>query len=368
MQNLYKNLLILCALALLSACGKDEENTSQDYNIPTSYDFENVSYSGQEQRLAMLTELSDYMKTANVANTALDAARLQAMYVNDATLANWTGTYELSKQMKDKTLQGQQETFENLLADLATASQSTVSAAPGVAGVATSQDGAKNYLLNERGVELGQVISKGLMGALLYYQATAVYFGSEKMNVDNNTVTTGEGTEMEHHWDEAFGYFGVPKAFPSDTEPLYFWGKYCHDRDAIMGTNKLLMDAFLKGRAAISNKDITSRDEAIEEASAAWEKVVVGSAMHYLNNAIADFDDVALRMHHLSEAAGFIYALQFNPKKQYGNVVIESFLEDLTGAFLLSSLHLYNTTLEDIALVRDNMAVSYGLENIKTEL
>jgi Domain of unknown function (DUF4856) len=368
MQKCLKNLLIICALALLTACGKDDENTSPDYNIPTSYDFENVSYSGQEQRLAMLTELSDYMKSANVANTALDAARLQAMYVNDAMLANWAGSYEASKQIKDKTFQAVQETFENLLENVATASQSTSPAAPGVAGVATSLDGTKNYLLNERGVELGQVISKGLMGALLYYQATDVYFGAEKMSVDNNTVTQGEGTEMEHHWDEAFGYFGVPKSFPADTEPLYFWGKYSNDRDALMGTNKLLMDAFLKGRAAISNKDIASRDEAIEEASAAWEKVVVGCVMHYLNNAVADFDDVALRMHHLSEAAGFIYALQFNPKKQYGNVVIESFLEDLTGAFLLNDLDLYNTTLEDINRVRDNVAVSYGLEIIKTEL
>jgi len=60
------------------------------------------------------------------------------------------------------------------------------------------------------------------MGACLYYQATSVYMGASKMDVDNETIVPGEGTAMQHHWDEAFGYFSVPKDFPLNKSGLFF--------------------------------------------------------------------------------------------------------------------------------------------------
>lgn len=357
------NILILCALVMFSACSKDDENTDINYNVPTTYDFENVSYSGQEQRIGQLAELTTYMKSANVANTALDVERLKGMYTNDEALANWNGSYEASKQIKGKTFEQVQGVFETLLEELAATSQ------PGsTGGVVTSANGEKNYLLNENGVEYAQVISKGLMGALLYYQATAVYFGEDKMNLDNITVTAGRGTEMEHAWDEAFGYFGVPQTFPSDTEPLYFWGDYCHDRDAVMGTDKLVMDAFLKGRAAVSNNDLPTRDEAIEEAREAWEKVIVGTALHYLNGALTDFEDAALKGHQLSEAAGFLYSLQFNPSKKISNAQIGELLTKVGGSDDLTDLNINAVTAANVAEARDALAEYYDLEELKEQL
>jgi len=362
MKKIKFNLLILCGLVFFSACSKDDDNSGTDYVIPTVYDFENVNYSGQEQRIAMLSELTTYMKSANVANTALDVDRLKGMYTN-SDAANWNGTYEASKQIKGKTFEQVQETFESLLEDLATASQ------PGsLGGVVTSADGAKSYLLNENGLEHAQLISKGLMGALLYYQSTSVYFGDDKMAGDNVTVTDGKGTEMEHAWDEAFGYFGVPKTFPSDTEPVYFWGDYCNDRNALMGTNKPVMDAFLKGRAAISNNDIATRDLAIEEARTAWERVIVGTALHYLNGSISDFDDVALKGHQLSEAVGFIYSLQFNPSKKISNTQVGQLLVKIGGTSVLATLNFNNITVESVTEARDELAAYYDLEDLKEEL
>ena len=65
-------------------------------------------------------------------------------------------------------------------------------------GKSSKNDNSKSYLFNERGVEPAQIIEKGLMGACFYYQATAEYMGSVKMDVDNELVNAGEGTEMEH--------------------------------------------------------------------------------------------------------------------------------------------------------------------------
>jgi len=55
------------------------------------------------------------------------------------------------------------------------------------------------------------------MGAVFYYNIAEVYTRPGKIgaSVDNIIVTPEEGTDMEHHWDEAFGYFGAPIDFSS---------------------------------------------------------------------------------------------------------------------------------------------------------
>ena len=314
-----------------------------------------------------MTEMKAYMKSANTPGTSLDANKLAAMYANDAANAGWSGTYEDSKQMRSKTFEPVRVTFDALLNDLAVASQSTVAGTDGTAGVVVSNDGAKNYLFNDQGIELGQVIEKSLMGALLYYQSSGVYFESGKIDSDNETVTDGKGTEMEHAFDEAFGYFGVPTDFPTNTDNLAFWGNYCNGRDAVLGSNQTVMDAFLKGRAAISGKDITTRDVAIAEVRDAWEMVVVGTALHYLNSGLADFGDVARRGHGLSEAIGFIYSLQFSPTKKVTNAQIEELLTLVGGSANILESNLYNVTETNLQSAKDKLADWYGVADKKDE-
>jgi hypothetical protein len=358
-------LALLLAL-LVTACGEDEPTLN--YTIPTSYaDFSDVNYDGQLQRLAQLQELGNYLKSA-ANGTEIDADRAKAMYNNDAATAGWNGTYDASKELAGKTLESVRADFETYIDAAAVASRNTGPAVNGQAGVAVSNDGAKRYQLDERGVEWAQVVEKGLMGACFYYQAVAVYLGPDKMNVDNETVTPGEGTEMEHHWDEAFGYLGVPRAFPSDRDGLIFWGKYSNDRDAMMGTNQPLMDALLKGRAAISNKDLATRDEAIPEVRAAWEQVVVGTAIHYLNSALAAENDFAIRAHALSEAVAFIYSLQFNPERGIDIPAVNELLATLGGSADFAQMNFYNTENADIEAARTSLSRAYGLETVAGEL
>ncbi len=357
--------LLLLTLLLLSSCGNDDDTTPQ-YQVPTSYNFENVNFNGQLQRLSMMTEWKSYMTTSRTAGVVLDADKMKAMFANEAA-AGWTNTYEDSKQIKGKTFDGVRADFEGLIDDLAQASQSTTAGSAGVAGVVESADGADSYLLGANGLDHAQVIEKGLMGACFYYQATAVYFGADRMNVDNETVEAGEGTEMEHHWDEAFGYFGVPLDFPTTTDGLAFWGNYSNKRDAVLSCNKTAMDAFLKGRAAISNKDLLSRDEAIGEVREIWELIAVGSALHYLNDGMANFDDMALRGHSLSEAIGFIFSLQFNPDKKVTNAQVDELLNLVAGAADFTNMNLYNITVANLQSAKDKLAGYYSLENKKDE-
>jgi hypothetical protein len=356
--------LLLLLSTLIFAC-KDGEGYPPSYTIPTSYDFENVNYSGQTQRLQMFGELKAYMNSARTNGITLDANRLAGMYANDASLAQWTGTYESSKQLRDKTLSAVQADFDALLAELANASASTLPGTNGQAGRITSLDGSKTYLVGDDGLDHAQLVEKGLMGACLYYQATSVYLGPDKMNVDNETITPGEGTTMEHHWDEAFGYLGVPVDFPSNTDGLLFWGSYSNQRNDLLNSNQLLMDAFLAGRAAISNNDLIERDKAIETIRTEWERIAVGSVLHYINSGIANFDDMALRAHSLSEGIGFLYALQFNTEKSISNDQINELLVLVAGASKLDEMNLYQASTANLQIAKDKLAAYYKLEALK---
>ena len=355
----------------LSSCNPDDETIDPDpdpmYTIPATYNFENVSYSGQTTRLAMLSELKSYMGTSKTSGVSLSEDRLLGMYANDVDAAQWENTYDDSKQLKSKTLENVQSDFEALFVELANASQSIVTGEPGISGVIESNNGEKKYLIGDDGLDHAQVIEKGLMGACLYYQSTSVYFGDERMNVDNVTVTDGKGTEMEHHWDEAFGYLGVPIDFPTNLDGLAFWGSYSDRRNAVINCNQLIMDAMLKGRAAISNDDLSTRDEAISEAREIWELIAVGSALHYINSGIENFDDKALALHGLSEGIGFIYALKFNEAKKISNTQIDALLTTFAGSADFSNMNLYNTTIDDLQMVKDELADYYNLADKKDQ-
>ncbi len=353
-------------ITFFSACNDDDNTPS--YDIPTSYNFTNVSYNGQTQRIDMLSAIKTYMATSQQQGIALDANKLLAMYANDAANAGWLNTYDETKQLRSKTLTNVQDNFDALFVELATASQSANAGVDGISGVIQSTSNPdKSYLVGDDGLDHAQLIEKGLMGACLYYQATSVYMGSEKMEVDNETVEPGEGTQMEHHWDEGFGYFGVPTSFPADVDGLLFWGSYANKRDALLGCNQKIMNAFLKGRAAISAKDLTARDEAIADARTNWELIAVATALHYLNDGATNFEDMALRSHSLSEAIGFIYALQFNETKKITNAQVNELLTTLAGNANFDSMNLYNTSIAKITEVRNALAAYYNLENQKEE-
>ena len=113
--NLTRVIPFLSLILLLGSCGNDDDMVIDPLEIPETYNFENANYSGQTQRLAMMLELKNYMKTARTSGVALDANKLKAMYANDATNADWVGTYDASKQLKSKTFESQQTVFDDLL-------------------------------------------------------------------------------------------------------------------------------------------------------------------------------------------------------------------------------------------------------------
>ncbi len=379
------SMMALASIALVSCNDDDEETNGPDqgtpsYTVPATYSFTDaagnntVAFDGQTDRLNQLEEMTVLMKSANTPGNAVDADALKAMFANENGDGNGNFSFSSTKQLKNKcastfidAAEIQME-FETMMEDLAAASQTTTTGqydgAPGTAGV-VSTDNSGPYLMSADGVEYVQLIEKGLMGAVFYHQITAYYLSDEKIGdqVDNSTPRDPENgqyyTDMEHHWDEAFGYFSTATNFPDNSDKR-FWAKYSTTVDAQLGTNEIIMDAFLTGRAAIANGDMTTKEEMRDIIIAELEKVSAGTAIHYLNDAVASMTDDAARNHVLSEAWAFLDNLKFNPNSTVPPQTITTLKNELGADF-------YNVSVTDIISVRDQLGSMMGFTTSQIE-
>ncbi len=337
------------------------EDTAPAYTVPSTYSFTDasgnstVSYSGQTDRLNQLAEMVVLMKTGT--STTLDAQVLKDMFANVNGDGNGNFSFSSTKQLKDKCFSADQALFETFMDEIATASiDHATPAADGQAGTLSS--GTSTYLFDANGVEQVQVIEKGLMGAVFLNQALNVYFGSAKMDVDNTTAVDPSAgkyyTTMEHHWDEAFGYFGVDTDFPT-TIPTNFWGKYCNAQDATLNCNADMMDQFLRGRAAISADVLTDRDAAITAIRTEWEEISAYQAMAYLDQAVANFGtDNAKFLHVLSEAYAFAWNLRYAPTETRRMSVAEH-----TALMAQFNTNFWSMTVADINAIKSTIDAKY---------
>ncbi len=319
------------AILFLNSCKEDPPKIE----IPTTYNFERdgsstVSFSGQTQRLGMLSEMDAYLKTTRNLGNIIAANQLKAMFAN-AEGSGFTGAYEESKQLKSKCFSADTDFFEQWMEAASLASAANINASPGVAGhlneeyPAAGSTASAGYLVNENGIEYHQIIIKGLMGAVLYYQAAEIYFGQDRMGeLGNDDLVEGKNyTNMEHYFDEAFGYFGVSTDFSdavTSSSEGQFWGKYCIERHVdnslaygYAGINSAIMESFKKGRAAVVAKDYTIRDEAIKDALHQWEIIIAATAADYLERSLSSSGvPIHTKHHYLSESIGFLLAIKYH--------------------------------------------------------
>lgn len=352
-------LILLAALFIGTALSSCKEDTPE-LDIPSSYSFSPMNYSGQVDRINMLAELSSYMKTGNE-GAVLDASAMRNMFSNTNAPFSDSDLNSSTKQLESKTFSLDTEYFKDWFDVAAAASATGMPASNGQAGVLTN--GSKSYLVDENGMEPTQLVEKGLMGACFYYQITSVYLGAERQSADNITSDPTNGTDLEHHWDEAFGYTSFPQdyagSYPSDG--LLFWAKYANGRDALLGCNDILMDAFKTGRAAISTNDLDTRDAQIPVILEQLELVCGGTAIHYLNGALDNFADDAIRNHELSEAIAFVKSLTYNPERSFS-------LSEIEEIITLIGENLYEVSTSDLTSARSQLAAILGLETIETQL
>ncbi|RZF80609.1 DUF4856 domain-containing protein [Pseudoalteromonas sp. CO325X] len=220
--------------------------------------------------------------------------------------------------------------------------------------------------ITETGLDLNQLIQKHTLGALMFSQGTDDYL-DEGLTTDN-IVAQKDGalyTTLEHQFDEGFGYFGAARNYLEysddeiagkggrdgfangyhdysndgqiDLAAEYNWGNSTNaakrDRGATVTTDftAAAMNAFIAGRKII-NDNVGSElsDAQMDEllahrdiAVANWEKAVAATVVHYINDTMADLDEIsdgdysadnfADLAKHFGEMKGFALNFQFSP-------------------------------------------------------
>ena len=190
-------------------------------------------------------------------------------------------------------------------------------AQPGVSGtVAVSNE--ESRMLDERGVELGQVIQKALMGALTLDKVN--YFLEKALKADNASPVAGKSyTEMAHYWDTAYGYLGTLDVDPNRLAPLFlanYIEKEAVGMQGLSGINTSVYQAFYKGRKAIGDNNLEEVRKQAAFIRGQMLKLFSLRTVYYLRESQTFLERTVSvpsegYFHSMGEALGFILALPF---------------------------------------------------------
>lgn len=320
----------LIAVALISsvwACKPKEDEPTPTVSVKTTYDFTNVDYSDSDTLLKRYTDLSNESNKARLGTAS--KSLMEDIYTNNSK-------YPESFSLSGKSISSTSKLVLVYIDTMGTY-QTTATATNGKAGVVTS--GTSTWFVDSKGFEPRQLMAKVLMGSLWYNQIKTLL--NNDYNLDNTTVVDGEGTAMEHNWDLAFGLFGVPKDFPSNTTGLKNLGSYSNQVNSMIGCNAKIMAAFIAGRAAISNKDMTTKYVQRAIILSELERVIAAAAVLELGEVKTNFNDQAKVLHYVSEAYGFILALE-----EIGNSRLSA--NDFATIYAALGSNMYDLTQENV--------------------
>ncbi|BBN82089.1 hypothetical protein PA25_20740 [Pseudoalteromonas sp. A25] len=383
------------------------------------YDFRNaqsgdssVSYSGQIARHVLIKELYNYiggdlaadsqtmtadlllaklMQYYKIADADYDAiANAMTLSVTSnakqATLADISGSHkDLSGKIAGNDEKGQHKdwndgaSFEGwagletntpeglmnaLFAQLVERVQQTTVSTPNGKEIET-------HYVTADGVDLKQLTQKFLYGAVAFSQGADDYLDdatADKGLKTSNVLGDKPYTNLEHQWDEGFGYFGAARNYLSysddevagkggredwqgkndfnadgkiDLNAEYNFGNSTNAAKRDRGSNgatdlsKDAFDAFFAGRKLIADNvgseltdaQLTELKGYAVAATAAWEKSISATVVHYINDSIADLEEMKAGTYdadkfvtlakHWSEMKGFALNLQFNPESPF---------------------------------------------------
>ena len=208
------------------------------------------------------------------------------------------------------------------------------------------------------GVDMKQLIQKFLLGSVNFSQAAGDYLSTDLNSTKGLNASDSEPykaganyTALEHHWDEAFGYFGaarnyleysdfdLKKKIDIDTnqdkkislisEKNFTYAINAGRFDATSTSPKTtfsedIMEGFLQGRYLIQQKPSGYKPylKALSiKILGNWEKVNAATVIHYLNVSIKELNSYGTEEYLFkdlakfwSEMKGFALGFQFNPE------------------------------------------------------
>ena len=320
--------------------------------------------------------------------------------------------------LPQKTPHGLVQQYFKQIADIAIGTLGDKRYVPGAEQVV---DNEIPVYVTDNGLDLNQLIQKFLLMSVAYSQATDDYLDEAKgLAADNIAQDKGtkDYTSLEHQFDEGFGYFGAARDYLSysddeiaskggrdewqgqhdtdgkdgiDLTSEFNFGNSVNaakrDRKAVVSTDytKQAMDAFLNGRKlindnagmALTEAQMTELEGYRDVAVDAWERGVVATVIHYINDLDADLAkvdtaefDYATTAKHFSELKGFALGLQFNPYSPIAGTDEAKFAKFLELHTLLKDAPVLTGDVtgyrEDLALASELLRIAYNFnaENV----
>jgi hypothetical protein len=343
-----------------SALSSSSGNSSSSVTAPKTYNFGNVNFGGQKERLEMLAELKAYITTANANGVVIDSVKMAELFANRNNPYANTALNTLSKRIQDKTFAADTSMYLQFFGLAAAASQSTTEASEGKAGRIARKVKGGQVLVDANGREIVQLVEKGLMGSFLMYQilGPGQYLSDDKLlPADHQTVVDGEGTKRQHYWDEGYGYFAGHIQFP-DSVGKSPWANYAKQQEANVSTASRILEAFIAGRAALPTGSMDS--EALKKAQASvtteLERLAVIMSVKYLKDTKKNLgSDNGEAFHALSEGWGFINSLRYISNGKVGPTKSQEAL-DLIGE------NFWKVSPEKLDAAIQILVQAYGLE------
>lgn len=379
-------------LATITGCEDDDNGSS--FEVPPNYIFtragdNTVSFTGQTERIAMADELGAALLDFDQTETSLNN-----MFRNnegtdpfaDATLNASTKNIRSKVAASRDLFFADATTSAAIKADFdgwmaaqvnAVFPNQNELAASGQAG--QIDDAGSVRYVNANGLEYNQAFTKSLIGALMYDQIANNYLSpavlDEGTNVaDNDAGITADGesyTNMEHKWDEAFGYLyggSIDPANPltdlgeADDYLNKYVGRVEGDPD-FQGISLELETAFRRGRAAIVAKDYAERDRQAAIISARLANVLIIRAIYYIKQGEAGLRATPVNygtaFHDLSEGYGFIYSLRFiNNVSSFDTALVDGWLETLANE---SGNGFWDIDPDDLATLASDIGGTFGI-------
>ncbi len=292
--------------------------------FPTQYDGSNFVASTYDQYALRL----QYNALVNEAQKGRDSG-VVVLYSDLSNLFN-TGNPSL-KNSASAYFATQMDTTLGWLKDLAQSSGLKY-----IPGTSSNKGGVYHgYLFNERGLELQQLIEKGLLSATFFHTATQLM---------------SDGVTLEES-DQILALFGAHPDFPNTptlgkaNNPDELMAKYAAQRDQNdqTGFYSDIKAAFIRLQTSVKagNKYQQDQEKAAKDICLLWEKISYATVVHscqkftqIMSKSFVQENDRAKALHHYAEAVGLIYGWRTLNKsyKRVSDLEIDSLLSQLRVA------------------------------------
>ena len=338
---------------------------------PATYEFKNnagnstVSFSGQTSRLAQGAVILSQLNTFGATEATIDNMFAEGEGFENTEL-NGTGKkirnkvagsvdYFSENSVEQSEIREDFDQYINSQVITFLSEYADKDAVP----VATAGNAGKlgKRLVNEKGLEYDQAFNKGLIGAWTLDQIINHYLsrldeGTNRADHDADKKAEGkEYTNMEHFWDEAYGYLYGASTNLTDPNSVHlesdnvvdkFLYKYVQrvNSDTDFDTYAAdIFNAFKLGRAAIAQKNYEVRDTQADIIRKKLSEVIAIRAVYYLKQGADKLKSVETindgsAFHDLSEGYGFVYSLRFtqNPatnQPYFTKAEVDGFIAEL---------------------------------------